>query len=360
MSLATLITCSLLSTLTNINNTAAKTDTLGNIINAHDGNVIYSDKDSMYYWVGTSYTLCNMNRSTECKATPNITMINIPFAPHCGWTNNDFAVYSSKDLNSWTLLNPSAIPSHQRPNGIYFRPKMLFNKKTSKYVLWFNYVTEGLPEFDCPTSWGPVDKNACKSVLGTAESDTPQGPYVIKNLPVIMGSDGWVHGDFGVFTDDDDKAYIAYNTYDHEFDVSIDLLTDDYTNTTKNNSGYFTSHTEAPVMIKTAPNKYLVVTGPLCCFCRGGSTMAVYEAEHPLGPYNITKVDINPEVNKTKISTQQSFALKMNDSTYLWGGDRWQTSVYKAHDFVVWLPLNIGSDRMPKPLVNLPDWDIDA
>ena len=41
-----------------------------------------------------------------------------------GWTNNDFAAYSSKDLVSWRLENPSILPADKRPNGIYFRPKV--------------------------------------------------------------------------------------------------------------------------------------------------------------------------------------------------------------------------------------------
>ena len=37
---------------------------------------------------------------------------------------NDFAAYSSKDLVSWRLENPSILPADKRPNGIYFRPKV--------------------------------------------------------------------------------------------------------------------------------------------------------------------------------------------------------------------------------------------
>ena len=70
----------------------------------------------------------------------------IPNHPACGWTNNDLAAYSSSDLVTWTLHNPSLLPADTRPNGIYFRPKVVFNPKTRRFVLWFNFVTEG---WDC-------------------------------------------------------------------------------------------------------------------------------------------------------------------------------------------------------------------
>eukprot|EP01052_Picozoa_sp_SAG31_P044636 SAG31_NODE_7857_length_1582_cov_1.264329_2_plen_70_part_00 len=44
---------------------------------------------------------------------------------------------------SWRLENPSLIPEDKRPNGIYFRPKMIYNDLTKRFVLWYNYVTEG-------------------------------------------------------------------------------------------------------------------------------------------------------------------------------------------------------------------------
>eukprot|EP00756_Hemistasia_phaeocysticola_P055694 Hpha_TRINITY_DN31661_c0_g1::TRINITY_DN31661_c0_g1_i1::g.29203::m.29203 len=337
-----------------IDNGVPVRDRFRNVVNAHDGNVF--KHNGTYYWVGTSYTLCNMNASTACSFTPNITMLNIPNAPHCGWTNNDFAMYASTDLSTWSLLNPSVIPDSERPNGIYFRPKVVFNRATAKFVLWFNYVTEGLPDADCPASWGPLGAKGCKTVYGTAVADTPEGPYEVVQLPVMMGAkDAYQHGDFALFVDDDDKAYIMYNSYDKLFGMSVDLLTDDYTTSTRNNSGFFCSMSEAPVMIKTGPELYLGIAGPLCCFCEAGSTLPLYAAKSPLGPWRHTGLDLNPG---KRLATQQSFALKLNESTYLWGGDRWQTSPYKAHDMYVWLPLAINASGYPQELVNVSRWGI--
>ena len=52
-----------------------------------------------------------------------------------------------------------------------------------------------------------------------------------------------VRQDFGVFTDTDGKGYIVYNAYDHrgqgQHSNSVDLLTEDFTASTGQTSGFF-------------------------------------------------------------------------------------------------------------------------
>ena len=109
----------------------------------------------------------------------------LPNHPACGWTNNDFAAYSSKDLVSWRLESPSILPADQRPNGIYFRPKVMYNAKTEKFVLWMNYVTEGWDQN------GTDFEHQHWSTLATAVSDSPEGPYSFVGghlPPIVMGT----------------------------------------------------------------------------------------------------------------------------------------------------------------------------
>eukprot|EP00656_Telonema_subtile_P036088 TRINITY_DN40054_c0_g1_i2.p1 TRINITY_DN40054_c0_g1~~TRINITY_DN40054_c0_g1_i2.p1 ORF type:complete len:246 (-),score=40.85 TRINITY_DN40054_c0_g1_i2:146-883(-) len=202
-----------------INNLGPRRDTNGNILNAHDGQII-GPINGTFWMFGTSYTHCNMNDSSSCLGTcpaRNQSQCSYPNSPDfkpnhpaCGWTNNDFAAYSSPDLTSWTLRNPSILPGDARPNGIYFRPKVLYDPTSKKYVLWFNYVTAG---WECPASFPN-----CWSVYGTATSSQPQGPYSIAKLPVLMGTGNlsYAHGDFGLFgPDQDGKAYILYLSLIH-------------------------------------------------------------------------------------------------------------------------------------------------
>ena len=37
---------------------------------------------------------------------------------------------------SWTLVRREAVSIADRPLGIYFRPKVLYNRKTGNYVMW--------------------------------------------------------------------------------------------------------------------------------------------------------------------------------------------------------------------------------
>ncbi len=222
----------------------------------------------------------------------------LPNHPACGWTNNDFAAYSSTNLVDWRLENPSILPADSRPNGIYFRPKVMHNAKTNKYVLWMNYVTEG---------WGRDNSTDFEhqhwSTLATAVSSTPQGPYTFDGghlPPIVMGTGNksYVHGDFGVFTDPDSgQGYVVYNAYDHrnkgQHSNSVDLLTDDFTRSTGKTSGFFAEWTngkdegdEAQVMLKHK-GTYWVIVSQACCFCSSGASAFVYSGANPLGPFTL-------------------------------------------------------------------------
>ena len=106
-----------------IDNTAPRRDTHGNIINAHDGHILAIN--GTFWLFGTSYTHCLMTDATACLGTCGIeakcaypiSPTALPNHPACGWTNNDFAAYSSTDLLTWRLENPSILPADQRPNG---------------------------------------------------------------------------------------------------------------------------------------------------------------------------------------------------------------------------------------------------
>ena len=63
------------------------------------------------------------------------------FGKGCGFrTDHELNVYMSKDLSSWTYVGDALPVNGTRPEGIYFRPKVVYNPKTSLYVLWINYL----------------------------------------------------------------------------------------------------------------------------------------------------------------------------------------------------------------------------
>ena len=160
-----------------IDNTSPRRDSNGEILDVHDGCLkCFAGK---YYLYGTQYG-----------------------ARDGFGTTNKYVVYSSTNLNNWT--SEGVILSNVS-GRMYFRPSVVYNKKTHKYVLWYN-----------------ADMR-----MGVAIADRPEGPFSEVNGDVAMrhGHNGHKGpgeigetGDLSLFVDDNDDAYIAY-AYDdvHSF-----------------------------------------------------------------------------------------------------------------------------------------------
>lgn len=119
-------------------------DNEGKHINAHGGSIIYYG--NTYYWFG-EYRL---PRSEKDKGRYGV------------------SCYSSKDLLNWkneglalrviidstTILNPGCVIE---------RPKVIYNKKTAKFVMWFHHELKG--------------QGYKAALTGVAVSDNITGPY---------------------------------------------------------------------------------------------------------------------------------------------------------------------------------------
>ena len=224
-----------------ISNIEPRTTENGEIVDVHDGRVIqFGDT---YYWYGTAYGTTN------------------------GFTKqNYYQCYSSKDLTSWKKEG-RLLPN--QPEGTYYRPHVIYNKATKKYVLWYNWY---------PKLWD--------GQFGVAISDNPQGPFAIVNDNIPMKRSDVGLGDFGLFVDDDQTAYISYNTIQNH-QVSIEKLNPDYTGSTLENGGIIAEHMEAGSQFKRN-GKYYLLTDYTCCFCNYGSGARVYISDSPLSGYKLT------------------------------------------------------------------------
>jgi Glycosyl hydrolases family 43 len=221
-----------------INNSKPRLDVDGKIVDVHDGRIIQFGK--LFYWYGTKY-----------GATNGFT------------TANEYVCYSSPDLTMWKLEGPLL---KDKPVGVYYRPHVLYNAKTKKFVLWYNWY---------PKLWN--------GQFGVAVSDKPAGPFTIVNDNVIVKQNALGVGDLGVFVDDDCKAYLSYNTISNH-KVSVELLNEDYTASTLQGSEFIAEHCEAGSMFKRN-GLYYLLTDYTCCFCTQGSGAQVFTAKNPLGPY---------------------------------------------------------------------------
>jgi len=223
-----------------ISNLKPRLDAGGNFIDLHDGRVAkYAGK---FYWYGTAYG----NTSGVVRS-------------------NFSQCYSSPDLMTWSregalLENP--------PSGVYYRPHVIYNNNSKKYVLWYNWY---------PRLWD--------GKFGVAISDRPEGPFTIINSDVKVFYSFLGVGDFGLFVDEDDVAYIAYNTIDgHK--GSVEKLTGDYLSSTMENGGFINENCEAGAIFRRN-DKYYLLTDYTCCFCSQGSGARVYISDNPMKGYKI-------------------------------------------------------------------------
>lgn len=111
-------------------------------INAHGGGVLFHN--GLYYWFGEH-------------------------RPENGFTTEvGVNCYASSDLQNWThkgvALAVSEEPGSDIERGcIMERPKVIYNKKTGKFVMWFHLELKG-------QGYGPAR-------AAVAVSDKPEGPY---------------------------------------------------------------------------------------------------------------------------------------------------------------------------------------
>ncbi|MFV0505579.1 MAG: family 43 glycosylhydrolase [Bacteroidales bacterium] len=233
------------SALTEVNNTKPRVDKQGNILDAHDG-IILQDGNTFYLY-GTAY-----GRTT-------------------GFTRaNKYVCYSSKNLKDWDFEG-DIMP--ESPSGIYYRPRVIFNEKLNKYILWYNWY---------PQLWD--------GRFGVAMSDKPIGPFEIVNTDVKVANSHLGVGDFGLFKDDDGTAYIVYNTIQGHKN-SVEKLNSDYLNSSMENGGFIAERCEAGSIFKRE-GKYYLLTDFTCCFCTQGSGARVYVSDNPLSGYEF-KGNIN-------------------------------------------------------------------
>ncbi len=309
-----------------IDNVAPRRDTSGSIVDAHDGCMVQFG--GRYYIYGTTYGSNN------------------------GWgPTNYYRCYSSDDLRTWKLETDGLLQSP--PPGIFFRPYVIYNAASRKYVLWFLWYD------------GFTGSQWVGGYYGTATSDVPQGPFVIAN-PKVSTVDS-VPGDQGLFVDDDGTAYQIHTNYNRtstNMAIRIEKLTTDYLDSTLENSGILTLWCEAPALFKRHDVYYaLFDTG--CAFCQEGSGAQVWTASNPLGPYTYRNNINRDGANNPIIPAQQTYVSKIKTpggDAYVWIGDRWGSTPdgVKGHDFQYWSsPLQFDADGNIAPLSWTDQWNLE-
>ncbi|WP_373060126.1 glycoside hydrolase family 43 protein [Zunongwangia sp. H14] len=335
-------------------------DSDGNHINAHGGGIYY--EDGTYYWYGE-------HKGDDSKA-------------HVG-----INVYSSKDLYNWKKEG-IALAVEKDPNSeitagsVMERPKVIYNKKTGKYVLWFHLELKG--------------KGYSAARTGVAISDTPTGPFKYlksyrpnarkwpknfkesskrefkkgeigewwtdqwkKNL--LEGSfvrrdfeEGQMSRDMTVYVDKDGTAYHIHSSEENQT-LHISELTDDYLNFTGNwvrvQAG---GQNEAPAIFEK-DGKYYMVTSGLTGWDPNAARSFV--ADSIMGKWSALG---NPAEGKDADKTfhsQSTFILPVEgkDDAFIFMADRWKPNNHIDGRYI-WLPIEWENG---KPIIKWKDeWDL--
>ncbi len=249
------------------------------------------------------------------------------------------------------------------------RPKVLYNEKTGKYVMWWH--CDG---FMPSTRAGGSNSQYGKAMVGIATSDSPAGPFKFVTARKLLSSDdanlGWdkVKGssrDMNLFKDDDGTAYVIYSS-DGNANMYIAKLDESYTGLAADTEGadYGVNYNmifegdmrEAPALFKYEGRYYLITSG-----CSGWSpNQASYAVTDDLMKKWEKKGDpCTEDTSKTTYDTQSTCVIPVDaeNGKFIYMGDRWNEANLKDSRYV-WLPIEF-QDGGSIAISKYSDWKIE-
>lgn len=273
-------------------------DTAGKAINAHGGGMYY--ENGYYYWFGE-------NRS--------------------GMASYGVSVYRSEDLLNWEPLGLALTPSGDRKNTLQDvaegrtieRPKVIFNEKTGKYVMWAHWED---------------GNDYSKARVMIAQADRPEGPY---ELVRTIRPNGAESRDQTVFVDDDGTGY-HFSSSEDNMTMHLAVISDDYLTPTENWMRIFAGKQyEAPAIMKINSTYIGFFSGCTGWRPNPGHVATTRKLMGEWADLGNPCVDANAE---TTYTSQPTYALKVAgyDYAYMYMGDRWNSSNVQTSTYV-WLPV---------------------
>lgn len=268
-------------------------DEQGNVIHSHGGFIIKFK--GIYYWYG------------ECRE------------------DNKFVnCYSSEDLHNWKYEN-TVLDTNSRcdlfdysekflltNNGVKCnleRPKVIYNEKTGKFVMWIHYEN-GL-NYEC-------------AMCAVASCDTPNGNFVFHGAFRPLG---FMSRDLTVYCDGNGKSYMLSASNDNA-DLHIYELTEDSLNIKRLCSKQFIGlYREAPAVFKKG-NKYYMLSSYCTSWApnQGKVSFSDNIEDGWSSLYNFG--------DKTTYRSQPAFVLPLENENgtvdYYYFGDRWGGSDWKS------------------------------
>ena len=291
-------------------------DNLGRHVQAHGGGIIRVH--DTYYWFGE-------DRS-----------------PGLDPAKRYVACYSSRDLMRWTFRNrviQLADPEGFGPTWVLERPKVFYNARTRKYVMYMH--------IDGPAPGHARGYDLAR--VGVAVSDRVDGDYqYLKSFRPL----GHESRDIGQFIDDDGTPYLIFE--DRPFGFRIATLSADYLNVEKEVC-LIPLHLEGGAVVHFE-GLYYAIGSALTGWSPNPNKYAT--AKTLAGPWSDFK-DIAPPDTRT-YGSQSTLLWKVvgkKATTVIFMGDIWKPRNLSDSRYL-WMPLEIGNGRLwlpePKP------WTIDV
>ena len=326
-------------------------------IQAHGGQI--QKLGSIFYWIGE-------DKTNDYKPCPGIHMYSS--TDLYNWSDEGLVLktmQSESDLSEEYFYNLYGNLPYETQYAIYEdlwqgdgndgcvieRPKMLYNSKTKKYVIWFH------ADGTTPSTKG--QSNYGKAKAGIAISDSPTGPFKLLGTYLLVVDDNYSHSwdnvgghvrDMNLFQDDDGTAYVIYSS-DGNTNTYIVKLDSEYTGISKSNGDtpvegvdyivtFVGNSREAPAMFKANNQYYMITSG-----CTGWSpNPAQYAISNSvLGEWKTIGNPCTDDGASTTYNTQSTCVYKVDDGEYIYMGDRWYSSTLRDSRYV-WLPIEFDME----------------
>jgi len=348
-------------------------DNTGVHVNAHGGGLL--EYNGTYYWYGENK--CD----TTCAA-----MVGVD-------------VYSSTDLVNWknegVALEVSDDPESDITRGcVLERPKVIYNAKTGKFVMWFHLELKG------------NGYNAARA--GVAVSDSPVGPFTFLRsgrvnpgvLPLDLQTEeaqaklaevsydkynkdkdpqaeqwwteqfladveagmftkrdlegGQMSRDMTLYVDEDGTAYHIYSA-EENLTLNIAELSEDYlSHTGKYVRVAPAGHNEAPAIFKKDGTYWMITSG-----CTGWAPNAarMFSAPSILGPWTQYENPCRGENSEITYGGQSTYILPYNGN-YIFMADIWRPK-FPSDGRYLWLPIQFDENGIPY-LEYMSAWDLNT
>ncbi|MBQ8583312.1 MAG: family 43 glycosylhydrolase [Clostridia bacterium] len=283
-------------------------DVDGNDIQAHGGCIIKFG--NLYYWYG------------EHKGGPNVPNSKVERVDVIG-----VSCYTSQDLVNWKYeglaleADKSDPESPLHPSKVLERPKVLYNEKTGKYVMWFHSDR--------------ADYQFARA--GVAISDNPKGPFVFLRDFTPNKQDS---RDMTVYKDKDGVAYL-FHSANRNKTMNVARLTEDYTNV----DGLFVSvlpdqEREAPALFFYDGMYYMISSG---CTSWNPNAALYAECPHLMGKWKLIDNPLEGKDARITFYGQSAYIFEAEGAFYLML-DHWKPDSLRYSGYSI-LPIKVNPDK---------------